>query len=79
MISTALCWLDIDWTNEAEEDGEHDEAVVESEETNHEEYFEKWGKNVRSGRDEKGESKHSWAAAWKEKKTVRRISCEKLI
>ena len=67
MISTALCWLDIDWTNEAEEDGKHNEAVEESEQTNHEEYFEKWGKNVRSGRDKKGESKHSWASAWKGK------------
>ena len=67
MISTALCWLDIDWTNEAEEDRKHNEAVEESEQTNHEEYFEKWGKNVRSGRDKKGESKHSWAAAWKKK------------
>ena len=41
MISTTLLWLDVDWTNEAEEDGKHDEAVVESEQTNHEEYFEK--------------------------------------
>ena len=65
MISPAGFWLDIDWTNEAEKDGEHDEAVVESEQGNHEEYFEKWGKYVRSGSDKKGESKHSWAATWK--------------
>ena len=65
MISTVLFWLDIYWAHKAEKDGEHDEAVVESEQTNHQEYFEKWGKNVRSGRDKKGESKHSWAATWK--------------
>ena len=63
MISPVLFWLDIDWADNAEEDWEHDEAVVESKQTNHEEYFEKRGKYVRSGRYKKGESQHSWAAA----------------
>ena len=51
-------------SEQAEDDGEHDEAVEESEETDHEENLEEWGKDVRSGGDQQGQGQHGRAAAW---------------
>ena len=57
-------------SEQAEDDGEHDEAVEESEETDHEENLEEWGKDVRSGGDQQGQGQHGRAAAWIEEKTT---------
>ena len=59
-----LLFSSISGSEQAEDDGEHDEAVEESEETDHEENLEEWGKDVRSGGDQQGQGQHGRAAAW---------------